>query len=37
MILKTLIFDNVYVEGDVKVRDSHITGKSKGSAHRDET
>ena len=38
-ILKTLlrwICDNVYVEGDVKVRDHcHITGKYRGSAHRD--
>ena len=38
-ILKTLlrwIWGNVYVEGDVKVRDHcHITGKCRGSAHRD--
>ena len=38
-ILKTLlrwIRGNVYVEGDVKVRDHyHITGKYRGSAHRD--
>ena len=38
-ILKTLlrwIWGNVYVEGDVKVRDHcHITGKYRGSAHRD--
>ena len=38
-ILKTLlrwICYNVYVEGDVKVRDHcHITGKYRGSAHRD--
>ena len=28
--------DNVYVDGDVKVKDHcHITGKYKGSAHRD--
>ena len=30
------IWGNVYVEGDVKVRDHcHITGKCRGSAHRD--
>ena len=30
------IWGNVYVEGDVKVRDHcHITGKYRGSAHRD--
>ena len=30
------ICDNNYVDGDVKVRDHcHITGKNKGSAHRD--
>ena len=38
-ILKTLlrwIRGNVYVEGDVKVRDHyHIIGKYRGSAHRD--
>ena len=38
-ILKTLlrwIWGNVYVEGDVKVRDHcHITGKYRGPAHRD--
>ena len=38
-ILKNLlrwIWGNVYVEGDVKVRDHcHITGKYRGSAHRD--
>ena len=28
--------DNVYVDGDIKVRDyCHITGKYIGSAHRD--
>ena len=29
------IFDHVYVEGDIKVRDHcHIAGKYRGSAHR---
>ena len=33
---KCWIYDNNYVEGDVKVRDHcHITGKYRGSAHRD--
>ena len=33
---KCSICDNCSVEGDVKVRDnSHITGKYRGSAHRD--
>ena len=33
---KCCICDNVYIEGNVKVRDHcHITGKYKGSAHRD--
>ena len=33
---KSLICDNAYVYGDVKVRDHcHITGKYRGSAHRD--
>ena len=33
---KYWICDNVYIEGDVKVRDHcHITGKHRGSAHRD--
>ena len=37
-ILRTLlkIFDNDYVDTDLKVRDHcHITGKYRGSAHRD--
>ena len=34
--IKFWIFDNSYVDGDVKVRDHcHITGKYRGSAHRD--
>ena len=33
---KCLICDNAYFDGDVKVRDHcHITGKYRGSAHRD--
>ena len=33
---KCCIWDNVYVESNVKVRDhSHITAKYGGSAHRD--
>ena len=33
---KCWIFDNDYIDGDVKVRDyCSITGKSRGSAHRD--
>ena len=33
---KCWIFDNAYVDGDVKVRDHcHVTGKYRGSAHRD--
>ena len=33
---KCCICDNVYIEGNVKVRDHcHITGKYKGSAHSD--
>ena len=33
---KRWICDNYYVDGDVKVRDHcHITGKYRGSAHRD--
>ena len=33
---KRSIWDNVYVDGDVKVRDhSHITRQYRGSAHRD--
>ena len=33
---KCWVFDNVYVDGDVKVGDRcHITGKYRGSAHRD--
>ena len=33
---KCWIYDNVYIDGDVKVRDHcHISGKYRGSAHRD--
>ena len=33
---KYWICDNTYVNGDIKVRDHcHITGKYRGSAHRD--
>ena len=32
---KCWICDNVYVGGDVKVTDCHVTGKYKGSARRD--
>ena len=33
---KCWIYDNAYVDGYVKVRDNcHITGKYRGSAHRD--
>ena len=33
---KCLICDNDYIDSDVKVRDHcHITGKYRGSAHRD--
>ena len=36
MFNKYWIFDNVCVEGDVKVRDHcHMTGKYRISAHRD--
>ena len=35
---KCWICDNDYIDNDVKVRDRcHITGKYKGSAHRDCT
>ena len=34
--LKSWIFDNVYVDGDFKVRNNfHITGKYRGSRHED--
>ena len=32
---KCWICDNFYADGEVKVRDCHITGKIRGSAHRD--
>ena len=33
---KYWICDNTYIDGDIKVRDHcHITGKYRGSAHRD--
>ena len=33
---KSWIWDNVYVDGDVKVRDNcQINGEYRGSAHRD--
>ena len=33
---KCWICDNLYVDGDIKVRDHcHVTGKYRGSAHRD--
>ena len=33
---KCWICDNAYVDGDVKIRDHfHVTGKYRGSAHRD--
>ena len=33
---KCWICDHMYIDGDTKVRDHcHITGKSRGSAHRD--
>ena len=33
---KCWIYDNVYIDGDVKLRDHcHISGKYRGSAHRD--
>ena len=33
---KFQVYDNVYVDGDVEVRDHcHITGKYRGSARRD--
>ena len=33
---KCLIYDSDYIDSDVKVRDHcHITGKYRGSAHRD--
>ena len=34
--IKCWIWDNDYIDNDVKVRDlCHITGKYRGSAHRD--
>ena len=32
---KCWICDNDYIDTGVKVRDCHVTGKYKGSAHRD--